>query len=97
MLEKLKQFKDLREKAKGLQSLLAEEKVEGSAAWGKIKMTMNGNQEVLSVSVDAELLSNKGKLEEAIKEVTNDSIKKAQKVMATKMMQDGSFKMPGLS
>jgi len=97
MLEKLKQFKDLREKAKGLQSLLAEEKVEGSAAWGKIKMVMNGNQEVLSVSVDAELLSNKGKLEDAIKEVTNDSIKKAQKVMATKMMQDGSFKMPGLS
>ena len=94
MFEKLKQFKDLREKAKNLQGILAEEKVEGSAAWGKLKMVMNGNQEVLSVSVDAELLNDKNKLQDAIKEVTNDAIKKAQKVMANKMMQDGGFKMP---
>ncbi len=94
MFEKLKQFKDLRTKAKSLQSLLADEKVEGSAAWGKIKMSMNGNQEVLSVTIDPDLLGNKAKLEEAIKEVTNDTIKKAQKVMANKMMKDGNFKMP---
>lgn len=97
MFEKLKQFKDLRTKAKSLQNILAEEKVEGSAAWGKIKMAMNGNQEVLSVTIDQELIGNKEKLEGAVKEVANDAIKKAQKVMANKMMKDGSFKMPGLS
>lgn len=96
MFEKLKQFKDLREKAKDIQSKLAEEKVTATAAWGKIKMEMNGNQEVLSVSIDPELLGNKGKLEDAIKDVTNEAIKKAQKVMAEKMMKDGGFKMPGM-
>lgn len=97
MFEKLKQFKNLRSKAKNLQNLLADEKVEASAAWGKIKMTMNGNQEVLSVAIDPELMGNKEKLERAIKEVTNDTIKKAQKLMAEKMMKDGNFKMPGLA
>ncbi|KKR48675.1 MAG: hypothetical protein UT86_C0003G0004 [Candidatus Magasanikbacteria bacterium GW2011_GWC2_40_17] len=96
MFEKLKQFKDLREKAKDIQSKLAEEKVLATAAWGKIKMEMNGNQEVLSVSVDEELLASKSKIEDAIKEVTNEAIKKAQKVMADKMMKDGGFKMPGM-
>ena len=96
MFEKLKQFKDLREKAKDNQGKLAEEKVTATAAWGKIKMEMNGNQEVLSVSIDQELLANKTKLEEGVKDVTNDAIKKAQKVMAEKMMKDGGFKMPGM-
>lgn len=96
MFEKLKQFKDLREKAKDVQSMLAKEKVTATAAWGKIKMDMNGNQEVLAVSVDPELLTNKEKMEEAIKEVTNEAIKKAQKVMAEKMMKDGGFKLPNM-
>lgn len=96
MFEKLKQFKDLREKAKDIQGMLAEEKITATAAWGKIKMEMNGNQEVLSVTIDPELLSSKEKMENAIKEVTNEAIKKAQKVMAEKMMKDGSFKMPNM-
>ncbi len=96
MFSKLKQFKELRSKAKTLQSALAEEKVEASAAWGKIKMVMNGNQEAQSVTIDPELLANKEKLEGAIKDVTNEAIKKTQRVMAEKMRQDGGFKMPGM-
>lgn len=96
MFEKLKQFKDLREKAKDIQGMLAEEKITATAAWGKIKMEMNGNQEVLSVTIDPELLSSKEKMENAIKEVTNEAIKKAQKIMAEKMMKDGGFKMPNM-
>ncbi len=34
MFAKLKQFRDMRGKAKNLQNLLADEKVEASAAWG---------------------------------------------------------------
>jgi len=96
MFEKLKQFKDLRSKAKNLQGQLAKEEIIATAAWSKIKMVMNGNQEVLKVEVDLELLKNKAKLEDAIKEVTNDAIKKVQNIMAKKMMKDGGFKMPGM-
>ncbi|MBI5022920.1 MAG: YbaB/EbfC family nucleoid-associated protein [Candidatus Magasanikbacteria bacterium] len=96
MFAKLKQFKDMRTKAKSLQNLLADEKVEATAAWGKIKMTMNGNQEAESVTIDQELLTDKSKLENAIKEVTNDAIKKTQRVMADKIRKEGGLNMPGL-
>lgn len=96
MFAKLKQFKDMRSKAKNLQNLLADEKVEASAAWGKIKMTMNGNQQVETVVIDPELLTNKEKLESAVKEVTNEAIKKTQRVMAEKMRKEGGLNVPGL-
>jgi len=37
---------------------------------------MNGNQEVTSVTIDPELLADKGKLEDAVKEAYNDTVKK---------------------
>ena len=91
MFSKLKQIKDLRDQAKSIQSVLAEIHVEGSAAWGKVKITMNGNQEMQSVQIDDELLTQKAKLEEAIKEATNDAIKKVQKEMAGKMKDMGGM------
>ncbi|MEK9183383.1 MAG: YbaB/EbfC family nucleoid-associated protein [Patescibacteria group bacterium] len=96
MFAKLKQFRDMRSKAKNLQNILADEKVEASAAWGKIKMTMNGNQTVESVTIDTELLADKEKLEKAVKEVTNEAIKKTQRVMAEKIKKEGGLNMPGL-
>ena len=95
MFSKLKQFKDLRDQAKQMQNLLAQENAEGSAEWGKVKVKINGNQEILSVQIEPELLTanNKGKLETAVKEATNDAIKKVQRIMAEKMRSSG-FGLP---
>jgi len=95
MFSKLKQFKDLRDQAKQMQNVLAQESAEGSADWGKVKIKINGNQEVLNVEIDPELLSadNKEKLQSAIKEATNDAIKKVQRIMADKMRSSG-FNLP---
>ena len=97
MFSKLKQFKDLKDQAKQIQNTLAQESAEGSAEWGKVKIEMNGNQEILNVEIDPELLTsnNKDKLESAIKEATNDALKKVQKIMAEKMQQSG-FNLPGM-
>jgi len=97
MFSKLKQFKDLKDQAKQIQNTLAQETAEGSADWGKVKIQMNGNQEIISVNIDPELLTNdnKEKLESAIKEATNDAVKKVQKIMAEKMQQSG-FNLPGM-
>jgi len=97
MFSKLKQFKDLADQAKQMQNTLAQESAEGSADWGKVKIKINGNQEILSVEIDPELLSadNKKKLESAIKEATNDAIKKVQRIMADKMRSSG-FNLPGM-
>ncbi|MFH1047185.1 MAG: YbaB/EbfC family nucleoid-associated protein [Patescibacteria group bacterium] len=99
MFNKLKQVKDLRDKAKQLQSMLAEEKVEGTAAWGKVKINMDGNQTVLGVEIDPELLkeSERTKLQEAVKDAFNDATKKAQRRMIEKMKASGDLNVPGLT
>jgi DNA-binding YbaB/EbfC family protein len=97
MFNKLKQVKDMRDKAKKLQGMLAEENVEASAAWGKVKVVMDGNQSVQSVEIDPEMLSDKRKLEDAMKDAYNDAVKKAQKMMVDKMRKSGDLNIPGLT
>ena len=99
MLNKLKQFKDLREQGKKMQSLLADESVTVRGAGDKLVMTMNGNLELSAIAIDDELLSpdKKEKLQNAIKETHADALKKMQRTIATKMQQSGEFNIPGLS
>lgn len=89
MFTKLKQFKDLRDKAKTIQSELAKESVEGSAAWGKLTITMNGNQQVTNVSIDPSLLTDANALGNHIKDAVNDAVHKVQKTMAGKLKDLG--------
>ena len=99
MFNKIKAIKDIRDQAKKIQGGLAELSSEGEAAWGKVKIKIDGNQQILEVKIDDEMLKDKSKLEEAIKEATNDAIKKVQKQMAFKMKEMGgleAFKNLGL-
>ena len=98
MFNKLKQIKDLRSQAKELQKTLSQETVHESAVGGKINLVMDGNQKILSVDVDAELLSpdKKETIERGIKDAVNGAIKKLQTQMAKKM-QKGEIEMPDLS
>jgi len=93
MFSKLKQFKDLRDQAKQMKDSLSQESATGTAEWDKIKITMNGNQEVINVEIDPELLNNKEKLESGIKEACNNAVKKVQQIMADKMKESG-FSLP---
>lgn len=98
MFSKLKEIKDLRQQAKSIQNMLSQEHVETSAAWGKVKIKMSGNQEIEEVLIDSELMtpSKKTDLEKGIKEAVNDANKKVQKIMATKVRQQGGLNIPGL-
>lgn len=89
MFTKLKQFKDIRSKAKVIQDALSQEKVEGSAGWGKVKIQMDGNQKVLSVSIDPSLLTDANALSGHVKDAVNDAIQKVQRTMATKLKSLG--------
>lgn len=90
-LGKLKQFKDLKDKAKALQDQLSEITSEGSAAWGKVKITINGTQQVTNVSIDQELMADKTKLEQSLKEAFNDAAQKLQQILAAKMREGGGM------
>ncbi len=89
MFNKLKQFKDVRSRAKTLQNALSQETAEGTASWGKIKVVMDGNQKVKSVSIDPTLKNDLKTLEEGCLDAVNDAVTKIQKIMATKMKDLG--------
>jgi DNA-binding protein YbaB len=97
MFNKLKQFNDLRKQANDLKTMLAQESVEVENK--AVKMVMDGNQEIKSFELKAEMLSanNKTELEKSIKEAIAESIKKVQRKMAMKMQQSGDFKFPGMN
>src|SRR3989338_821589 len=99
MFSKLKEIKDLRSQAKTLQNALKDEHVETTAAWGKLKVKMNGNQEVEAVEIERELMTPEKKtdLEKAIKEAVNDANHKVQKIMAEKGRKSGGLNIPGLT
>lgn len=91
MFSKLKQFKDLRDRAKTIQATLSEERVEGSSGWGKVKVVMDGNQKAVSVSIDQDQMNDKTKLENLLKDAINDAVEKVQKVMASKLKDLGGL------
>jgi len=61
---------------------------EGSAAWGKVKMTVNGNRELMSVSIDEAMMADKTKLEEAIRDAFKDATGLKFQMKLGKKMQD---------
>ncbi|MDQ7814907.1 MAG: YbaB/EbfC family nucleoid-associated protein [Patescibacteria group bacterium] len=85
MFNKLKQVMDLKKKQKEIQSALSNITAEGSAAWGKVKVTMDGNQKALKVQIDDSMLADKAKLEEAVRDAFNDTGDKLKLAMASKM------------
>ncbi|HCC23035.1 TPA: nucleoid-associated protein, YbaB/EbfC family [Candidatus Falkowbacteria bacterium] len=96
MFNKLKNIKDLRHQAKQLQSMLSEIIADADAAWGKVKVKVNGNQEMISIEIDPEIMTDREKLQDAIKDATNSAMKKVQREAAMAMQKSGNFNLPGL-
>jgi len=99
MFSKLKQFKDLRDQGKKLQTMLEGEAVTTTSAGGQIALTMSGSLEISGLAIDASLLNpaNKEKIEKGIKEAHGEALKKMQRTIATKMQQSGEFNLPGMN
>ena len=91
MFNKLKNFKDLRSQAKTMQNALAKETV--VAEKGGIKVVMNGNMEITSITINQDLA--KESLEGMLIDCINEAIKKTQQLMARKMQELGGI--PGLT
>lgn len=88
MFSKLKHIRNLKKQGKDMQNELATIQQEGSAAWGKVKMVVNGNRELMSVSIDDSMMSDKKKLEEAIKYAFKDATGMKFQMKLGKKMQD---------
>lgn len=91
MFNKLKQLKDLRSQAKKMQNVLGQELI--TTEKSGIKIVMNGNLEVISIVINEDLA--KDSLEGLLADTLNETIKKAQRIMAQKLQAMGG--LPGLS
>jgi len=98
LLNKLKQFKDLRQQGKKMQDVMSKESVTVRAAGDQVILTMDGNMQITALALGDEFLSpaKKEKLQNAIKDAHADAIKKIQRVMASKMQEMGGLEGLGL-
>lgn len=93
MFSKLKQFKDMKQQAKTMESELATVVSEGEAAWGKVKVTVNGNRDMIKCVIDPSMTNDLPKLQGALCEAHKDAIKKMQFKLAKKVQEMGGLDM----
>lgn len=94
--DKFKQLKELRSKAKEVESQLAGvTATESHKGW---TFTMSGNLELINVEIDADSLrDDPGYVEDIVKKGINKTIKAVQQKSARKMMKEGGIEgFPGL-
>jgi nucleoid-associated protein EbfC len=100
-------LKDLIQQAQGLQSKmaalqeeLADKVVVGSSGGGMVKVEANGAQEILSITIEKELLdpADPEMLQDLIVAAVNDALKKSRELMAQEMSKlTGGLPIPGLT
>ncbi len=85
MLSKLKNLNEMRKQASQIQNQLATEKIEVNDKGNQI--IMNANMEILKITINEQL--DKVEKEKILKNMFNEAVKKAQRIMANKMMRNG--------
>lgn len=96
MSELLKKAQELQSKMQESQSELAAKKVQGVAGGGMVKVIANGQQEILSVDIEPEVIKVEEKelLEEMVVAAVNQALKEA-KELASKQIQNQAGDMFG--
>ena len=92
----MKQVQQMQEQ---MQKRMGELRVEGSAGGGMVKATMNGNKEVLSVSIDKEAVdpNDVEMLQDLVVAAVNEAARKVDEEMQGQIgAMTGGMKIPGL-
>lgn len=83
-LDKLKDVNEMRKQAKAMEALLATETVSGKSSGGKIVLTMDGNQNIKSVEVAADIVGDKSEIGRHIRAAMEDLFKQHKKMLQGK-------------
>ncbi len=83
MLDKLKDLYNLRKEAQAMQAKLGATQVTGTSKNGSLKITINGNQDVLNVVIEEGMELTKQNLEKAIKEAITQAQTNLKQVLAS--------------
>lgn len=97
MFDKMKQLMQMQKKMQEMKRQLEETEFEVTSADGKVKVVMNGAQEVRAVSIQGEIsAAGKSNLEQAVKDVYNRAVKQLQKITSEKMKNVVGMDLPGM-
>ena len=99
MKKLLDQAKDMKAKMQVVQKELKSTIVEGTDPGSSVKIVMTGEMDCTEVVIlNAELLSDKAKLETAVKKAVNEAATKAKNIATQKLSAvSGGLKIPGLT
>ena len=95
----LKQAQELKSKLDKAQKDLGKMVVEGEAGKGAVKVTMNGQQKILSIKISPEVInpSKAGDLEKLILKAISETSDKSQRMAAQQLKGlTNGIKIPGL-
>lgn len=96
----MKHAMDLKSNLEKIKESLAEERIEASAGGGMVTVVMNGKLEVLSMSIDREIINPEEPemLETLVAAAMNEANRKAQELVKGKMTElTGGIDIPGLT
>ena len=96
----LKQAQELKSRLDKAQKELSKLVVEGDAGKGAVRVTMNGQQKIISIKISAEAVNHNevGDLEKLILKAIGEASDKSQKMAAQQLKGlTGGLKIPGLT
>ena len=99
MGDMLKQASQMKEKMAEMQEMLAKQQVEASTGGGMVKVTANGNNEILHVHIDEELINMKDRaiLEDLVAGAMNRVHRKVKDLAQAEMTKlTGGIKIPDI-
>jgi len=100
MGDMMKQVAKMQRKMEEMQKELSEKTVEGSAGGGMVVVTANGNQEIISIKIEKEVVNpdDVEMLEELVLSAVNQAKEKAAELQAQSMgALTGGLNIPGLN
>ena len=96
----MKQVQKMQEKMTELQNELEQKTVEGSAGGGMVKVVANGKNDIISVTIDPEVVDPEDveMLQDLIVAAVNQAHEKAQELQAEQMAAiTGGLNLPGIN
>ena len=98
MFDKMKGLFEMQKKMQEVKRVLEDTNFDIQSSDGLVKITMNGAQEVRAITVKDNLSEQeKARLDAALKDTFNRSIKRSQEIAAQKMREVTGINIPGLT
>ncbi len=99
MSEIMRQAQDFQQRLSQVKNELAGREVSASVGGGMVSVTVNGNNELISLEIDKEVINSddQAMLQDLIVSAVNEGIKKAQDMAQTEMRKlTGGIDIPGM-